>query len=154
MNDSRKTALSLLDFLVFFSVRYAIFLVPAILFSGVESASAQSKPELRPLDSANRLFQSGKYLDAERAFRSLLDQSIDVPTRGKATFNLAVTLQKLGRYDEAIQNYNKLLTLSVDDKEAGGHLMEPYRNYRPRAQWEIGNCLFAKMNYAGAMQAY
>jgi tetratricopeptide (TPR) repeat protein len=32
--------------------------------------------------------------------------------------------------------------------------MEPYRNYRPRAQWEIGNCYFDQGQYAQALQAY
>ncbi|MEO5804603.1 MAG: tetratricopeptide repeat protein [Verrucomicrobiota bacterium] len=119
----------------------------------IQIISAQSKP-LSEIDMANRLFGSGKYAEAEQGFRIVLSKDKDVETRGKATFNLGLTLQKLGRHGEAITIFQKLLTQPVDDKEPGAHLMEPYRNYRPRAQWEIGNSLFAQKNYAAAREAY
>lgn len=120
--------------------------LPSLLF-------AQSKP-LSPFEIASRLYEQGKYTEAERSFRAVLGQPLDSATRGKATFNLGLTLQKLGRHDEAIKIFEHLLTQPVNDREPGAHLMEPYRNYRPRAQWEIANCLFAKQDYKGAMQAY
>jgi tetratricopeptide (TPR) repeat protein len=69
--------------------------------------------------------------------------------RGKATFNLGLTLKQLARYDEAIKVFEDLIDQPVDDQEAGAHLMEAYRNYCPRAQWEIGNCLISKNDHAG-----
>jgi tetratricopeptide (TPR) repeat protein len=117
------------------------------------ACGAESKP-LTPFEIANRLYEQGKYAEAERSFRAVLGQPLDVPTRGKATFNLALTLQKLRRYDEAIKILDHLLAQPVNDREPGGHLMEPYRNYRPRAQWEIGDCHFAKKEYQAALRAY
>lgn len=112
------------------------------------------QPETLPLDAANRLFEERKYSQAEKAFRDLLATTIDNPTRGKATFNLGLTLQRLGRFKEAIAVFEGLIRQQVSDTEPGGHLMEPYRNYRPRAQWEIGNCFRAMNDYGQALAAY
>ncbi len=113
--------------------------------------SVQGEPSL---EAANRLFAIGNHEAAERAFRELLATDLAPPLRGKATFNLGHTLKHLGRYDEAIMVFKSLIGQPVDDLEPGGHLMESYRNYRPRAQWEIGNSLFAKGDFAGARDAY
>lgn len=122
-----------------------------ILLLGATVAFAQ---EISPLEAANRTFQEGKHQEAERAFRELLARETDPAVRGKATFNLGLTLKKLSRYDEAIKVFESLIEQPVNDREPGGHLMEPYRNYRPRAKWEIGNCLLAKRDYAAAREAF
>ena len=127
--------------------------VLCLFLPGTSGWAADVKPPT-PFEIASRLYEQGKHAEAERSFRAVLGQPLDVPTRGKATFNLALTIQKLERYDEAIRIFEHLLTQPVNDREPGGHLMKPYRNYRPRAQWEIGNCHFAKRDYRSALQAY
>jgi TolA-binding protein len=64
------------------------------------------------LESANQLFSEQRYTEAERAFRNLIAQQVDAPTTAKATFNLGLMLQKVGRYDEAITTFKGTCLIS------------------------------------------
>ena len=76
----------------------------------VTGASAES---LRLNDEAARLSDTGKYEDAERAYRAALAvQSNDIPTQAKISNHLAVLYQALGRLSDAEQMYRRALELS------------------------------------------
>lgn len=128
-----------------------IFLVTHLLATPCVHSQTQSASSLTV---ANQLFGQKKYAEAEQAFRTIIAQQVDAPTKAKATFNLGLTLKNVGRYDEAIATFKQMFDQPISDTEPGSHLMEPYRNYRPRAQWEIGNCYRGKRDYANALTAY
>jgi len=106
------------------------------------------------LEEINKLFNNREYQKVVEAYEKLLKETTDVPTRAKIKFNLGMTFQMLRLFDKSIDNFNAILAMDVDDREPGGHIMEIYRNYRPRAQWEIGNSLFGKGDYAEALEAF
>ena len=107
-----------------------------------------------PLTEGNKFFEARNYQAAADVYRRIVRTDLDVPTKAKAWFNLGITYQKLGRYDDAINSFTQIFSMNVNDREPGGHIMEPYRNYRSRAQWEVGRSLFAKGDYKGALEAY
>jgi tetratricopeptide (TPR) repeat protein len=93
-----------------------------------------------PLEQANALGRDRKFQEAADAYTKILASDADVPTKGKARFNLGVTYGALGKYNEAIAEYEKVLTSGVDDAELGGELMETNRNYRHRSCLHIAGC--------------
>lgn len=107
-----------------------------------------------PLTEANRLFEARDYQAAAVAYRAVAEKTSDIPTAAKAWFNLGLTYRKLNRHNEAIAAFSQIFQMDVDDREPGGHIMEPYRNYRSKAQWHVGLSLFAKGDYTGALEAY
>ena len=110
--------------------------------------------EVDPLSEANKLFQTRNYKAAADVYRRIVSTDLNIPTKAKAWYNLGVTYQKLRRYDDAINAFTQIFSLNVNDREPGGSIMEPYRNYRSWAQWQIGKSLFAKGDYQGALEAY
>ena len=106
------------------------------------------------LEAANQLHAAGRLSEAEVAFREILWSETNESVVAKAMFNLGMTIKAEGRWDDAIRAFLVLRDTKVNDREPGSHLMEPYRNYRPRAQWEIGNCHFLAGRYAEAREAY
>jgi tetratricopeptide (TPR) repeat protein len=117
-------------------------------------AAPLAAQEKDPLDEANQLYAAREYERAADAYQKLLAEFSDPPTRAKIIFNLGLTYKRLKQYDKAIETFNRIFAMTVNDREPGGNIMQLYRNYRPSAQWEIGNCLFAKGDYAGALAAY
>lgn len=107
-----------------------------------------------PIDAADQLYVGRQYAQAAEAYQKLFAETADVPTKAKIKFNLGLTFRMLKQYDRSIESFREVLALDVDDREPGGHIMELYRNYRPRAQWEIGNSLFANGDYAEALAAF
>ena len=126
-------------------------LVIAIVLGGNFVAFSQTAD---PLSEGNKLFEARNYRAAADVYSRIVNTNPDTPTKAKAWFNLGVTYQKLGRYDDAINAFNQIFSMNVDDREPGGHIMELHRNYRSRAQWLIGRILFAKGDYKGALEAY
>lgn len=105
-------------------------------------------------DEINKLYSEGHYTQAVDAYRRLLTTTNDASTRAKVVFNLGMTYQKLRQHDLAIEQFKQIFALGADDNEPGGSIMETNRNYRSRAQWEIGNSLLANGDYEGALAAY
>lgn len=103
---------------------------------------------------ANKAYEARRYDEAAALWRRVERQWPNTPAWGKAAFNLGLDLKRQRKHDEAIAQFGRLLVGNVDDREAGAHIMENYRNYRPRAQWEIGQCLLAKGDHAGALAAF
>jgi tetratricopeptide (TPR) repeat protein len=120
----------------------------------LNNCSLAAGQALDPLSEANRYFKERNYQAAVNIYQRILATNLDVPTKAKAWFNLGMTYQKLARYDDAINAFTQIFNMDVNDREPGGNIMEPYRNYRSRAQWEVANSLFAKGDYKGALEAY
>lgn len=102
----------------------------------------------------NRLYSEGKFREAEIAYKNLLETVADPPTRAKVIYNLGMTYQQLTEYKNAIDTFDLIFSMDVNDKEPGGNLMQAYRNYRHSAQWEIGNSYFAMGDFENALNAY
>lgn len=107
-----------------------------------------------PLTEGNKFFEARNYQAAADVYRRIVRTNLDVPTKAKAWFNLGITYQRLRRYDDAINAFTQIFSMNVNDREPGGHIMEPYRNYRSHAQWQIGRSLFEKGDYKGALEAF
>ncbi len=92
------------------------WLAVIILLGSAKLALAQPPPER--LEEAKVLFRDGVALlnagDPERALESFLKSRAIVPS-GKNTANAAICLERLGRYDEALELYEELLARFADD---------------------------------------
>jgi len=106
------------------------------------------------LEIGNQHYQSGDYGQAEAVWLKVREQFPTSAAWAKAVFNLGVLHKEKGEFPQAIHYFEQLLKADVNDLEPGGHIMEAYRNHRPRSQWEIGNCLFAQKKYREALEAY
>lgn len=106
------------------------------------------------LRDANQSYEEGNYHQALQLYTSLLKLNPEPATEAKAIYNLGLTYMALWQYDAAILTFNRLFSAGAEEKEAGGNLMETYRNYRSNAQWQIGNCYFAQKDYRKAIAAY
>jgi tetratricopeptide (TPR) repeat protein len=103
---------------------------------------------------ANRHYETGQYDQAEPIWLRVRDEFPGSAAWGKAVFNLGWCRKERGDYERAIACFSSILEAKVNDLEPGGHIMEVYRNYRPRAQWEIGHCRFAQKKFHEALAAY
>jgi tetratricopeptide (TPR) repeat protein len=126
--------------------------LPALFIAAIAAVSFGQIKD--PIDAADQLYVGRQYAQAAEAYQKLFAETTDVPTKAKIKFNLGLTFRMLNQYDRSIESFKEVLAMEVDDREPGGHIMELYRNYRPRAQWEIGNSLFAKGNYDEALAAF
>lgn len=128
--------------------KFLVFLILALLNA---ASFGQNKDSF---ETANQFYANRQYAQALSAYQKLLDETTDAPTKAKLVFNIGLTYQKLKNYDKAVETFKQIFAMEVNDREAGGNIMQTYRNYRPSAQWEIGNSLFAKGDYEGALAAY
>jgi tetratricopeptide (TPR) repeat protein len=85
-------------------------LLTSLLATAVFSATDTFQQDL---ESGIKLYQAGKYTEAEPKFRSAVEQAAELdpvdPRIARAWNNLAATIYALGRYDEAGQYYRKVL---------------------------------------------
>jgi tetratricopeptide (TPR) repeat protein len=85
-------------------------LLTSLLATAVFSATDAFQQDL---ESGIKLYQAGKYTEAEPKFRSAVEQAAELdpvdPRVARAWNNLAATIYALGRYDEAGQYYRKVL---------------------------------------------
>lgn len=128
-----------------------LFLMFLFLCAGHNISFGQAKDVLA---EANQLYVNKQYEQALAAYQKMLGENSDAATRAKIIYNVGLTYQKLKQYDRAVETFKQIFALEVNDREPGGSIMQLYRNYRPGAQWEIGNALFAKGDYEGALAAY
>lgn len=130
---------------------YSFLVIFTFIFTGAFSGFGQNQDIL---EQANQLYAAKQYAQAVSAYQKLLTEVSDAPTKAKVIFNLGKTYQQLRQYDKAIETFQQIFAMDVNDREPGGNIMQAYRNYRSHAQWEIGNSLFAKGDYEGALAAY
>lgn len=76
---------------------------------------------------ADILFEKGNYIIAEEKYKEAL--KLD-PSNPSAYFKLGIAMEKLKKYDEAIQMYEKVLTLDFQHYEALSHLVELHESLK------------------------
>ncbi len=106
------------------------------------------------LDLGNLHYRLREYDRAEQSWLKLKNQFPLSTAWPRAVFNLGLLSKKRGNFPVAIQYFGELVRADVNDLELGRYIMDTYRNYRPRAQWEIGHCFLAQKEYEKALAAY
>jgi Ca-activated chloride channel family protein len=109
-------------------------LIPPFLFASTAFAdSAGSRNQ-----AGNRLFEQGKYQDAEKAY---LDAQVTMPGKPELSYNLGNSLIKQKKYDQALQSLR--LALSRGD-----------RNLQANSWYNAGNALYETGNFQDSAQAF
>jgi tetratricopeptide (TPR) repeat protein len=118
--------------------------------SGVsESESAEAILEL-----AGKAHKAKNYEEAIELWEQIESDCKNTSAWLKAVLNIGKALKEQKKFDDAIKQFEKLLTCNASDMEHGSNIIQAWRNCRADAQWEIANCLFAKGDYSGALAAY
>lgn len=79
--------------------------------------------------------KAAKYEEALASARRIASEGKGTKVYGMGLFNVGVILQDfLGRPEEAIGEFQKVIDSDVDDRDESGMLMSPYRNYRYHAR--------------------
>ncbi len=99
--------------------------------SRAESVASKNK-------TGNRLFEQGKYQDAEKAY---LDAQASMPGRPELSYNLGNSLIKQQKYDQALQ----ALAQAVSKGDKG---------LQARGYYNVGNALFDMGNLRESAQSY
>jgi len=116
------------------SLRCALF----ILLAGCAlHAAAQQERSLTR--DGNRLFDKGKYADAEASYKKALEKK---STFTEAVFNLGDAMYKQERYDDAIRQFELSAKTLTDPK------------LKAQAYHNIGNSQLGKKEYEKAVDAY
>ncbi len=102
-------------------------------------AAAQKYPERRVVRSGNRSYEKEKYVEAEITYRRALEKNA---ASYEAADNLAKSLYKQQRWDEAAQAFSPLAADSLN------------RAHAPAANFDLGNALFKQRKFAEAVEAY
>lgn len=108
-------------------------LLAALATPGTYAASVAAKNK-----EGNRLFQQGKYQDAEKAY---VDAQLEAPGRPELLYNLGNTLIKEKRFEPAIQS----LRQAVGKAERG---------LQANSWYNLGNALFESGNFQDAAQSF
>ena len=117
-------------------VTLGALLLLSTFLAGVPSAHAASVASKNK--EGNKLFEQGKYRDAEKAY---LDAQAEAPGRPELLYNLGNTLIKQKVYDQALQS----LRQSMGKADKG---------LQQRAWYNAGNALFEMGRFNEAIQAY
>jgi Ca-activated chloride channel family protein len=88
--------------------------------------------------TANRLYEQGKYQDAEKAY---LEAQANMPGKPELSYNLGNTFIRQKKYDQALQSLRQSI--------AKGN-----RGMQVNGWYNIGNALFDMGNYKDSAQAY
>jgi Ca-activated chloride channel homolog len=89
-------------------------------------------------NKGNRLYEQGKYEDAEKAY---LDAQADSPGKPEILYNLGNSLIKQKKYREGVQSLGQ----SINKGENG---------IKEKSWYNTGNALFASGNYRDSADAY
>src|SRR5690242_21639924 len=89
----------------------------------------------RRVEKAQELFEQHKWQEALEELRAAT--SIN-PYNASWVFNIGLTLDELGRYDEAIDAYRQALAIEPDDRQALHHLGLEIGRASWRERGEIG----------------
>ncbi len=102
------------------------------------SAPAQAESAAAKNKDGNRLFEQGKFQDAEKAY---LEAQASMPGRPELSYNLGNSLIKQQKYDQALQ----ALAQAVGKGD---------RNLQARGYYNAGNALFDMGRYNESAQSY
>ncbi len=112
-----------------------LFLLSFFLFS-VNTLSQNVNPDLR---KGNREYKNENYSDAEMNYRKALEED---PGNIKALYNLANSLYKQGRYDEASNILEGIVQSDISD------------NRRADVYHNLGNALLGNQQISEGIDAY
>ena len=105
-----------------------LFIIPSTTFADVGSL----------MRKGNALYKKGKFEQAQKSYQSAM---VIEPDNPRIHYNMANTLYRLKKYDEAIDEY-QLGLLSKDKK------------FKARTLYNIGNCQFKKGALDAAIESY
>ncbi|MGI8639724.1 MAG: tetratricopeptide repeat protein [Pyrinomonadaceae bacterium] len=132
--------------------RYSnLFLILLVLVFFNLTSFGQNKDTLA---EAERLYLRKQYMEALSVYQKLLNETSDTTTRTRIIFNLGSIYRELKQYDKSIEIFRQILETRNDNQTVNSNAIQMYRGYQARAQWEIGNSLFTKGDYEGALTAY
>ena len=100
-------------------------------------ATAQDERSLTR--EGNKLFDKGKYADAEASYKKALEKKNNFP---EAMFNLGDAMYKQERYDDAVSQYELAAKTFTDTK------------LKAQSFHNMGNCQLEKKEYEKAVDAY
>jgi len=109
----------------------AFFLVISCTCAHAGSVAARNK-------EGNRLFEQGKFPDAEKAY---LDAQLEAPGRPELLYNLGNTLVKQKKYEPAIQSLRQATSKAE-------------RGLQASSWYNLGNALYESGNLSDAAQAF
>lgn len=112
-------------------------IISILLFLPILSVFSQK--ESKDVRQGNKLYNEGKYTDADVAYRMGLDKNKE---SFEATFNLGNALYKQGKYDEAVEQYVKASSLNQDKQKVASALHN------------VGNALYSAKQYDKSLEAY
>ncbi len=82
-----------------------------ILLSAFASFSIFAQKEKKEINSGNNFYKSGKYADAEKAYKESLSKNAN---SFEGNFNLGNTYYKQGKYTEAAEEFERTTMLTTD----------------------------------------
>jgi len=106
------------------------------------------------VDRAQQAYAAKDLDTALQQYRHVCEKLRESASFGMAQFNVGMILEEQEKFEEAIGEFQKLLTSRVNDHDPTGNIMSEFRNYRARAQWEVGHCYRAMGRFDDALQAY
>lgn len=116
----------------------AICLLPALLLA---------QPGRKKVQEGNKLFTEEKFEEANGKYRDAL---LDVPESPVVNYNIAGTQYKIGKYEEALENYSK----SMSPRLAEERTPEEDQLLRSQIHYNRGNTLYRMNKYPEAIREY
>jgi len=116
-------------------LRTHVFLLFFFSFSWLISAQTERKMTRK----GNSQYETGNFVDAEINYKKALEKNKNLL---EAQFNLGDALVKQERYDEALESFDNVSSLT-NDKEL-----------KAKALHNIGNVLLSQQNLEGALESY
>ena len=107
------------------------FVAGTVQFCAAESIASKNK-------KGNRLFEQGKYADAEKAY---LSAQVDDPGKPEILYNLGNSLVKQKKYREGVQSL-------------GQSINKGDRRVKQKSWYNTGNAFFSEGNYKDAAAAF
>ena len=108
-----------------------------LMLSGVMLLMAQ--PERKLAREGNKLYEEKKYADAEASYKKALMVKNNMP---EAIFNLGDAMYQQKRWDDAAAQFKLSATVAGDSLQ------------KAAAYHNLGNTLYGKEDYSGAVEAY
>jgi len=108
----------------------------AALLLAIPDVQAQSAAARN--NEGNRLFEQGKYEEAEKAY---LEAQVENPGKPELLYNLGNSLIKQNRYDQATQSLHQAIG-------------KGNKGIQQNSWYNIGNALFSQGNFKDSAQAY
>lgn len=106
-----------------------------------------------PLSDADQLMNGREYQKAVDAYKQLLADTADAPTKARIFINLGKTYRMLRQYDLSIDSFKEAAELDTVEPVPTNKVPR-LPVYRAQAGVEISKSLFAKGDFAGALSTF